>query len=186
MFWAGEKRGRGELVTLRGLGVWLETPSNPEVQAFCSLLPRDPGILASSIIFSQTRSKGPQPSPSLRPKSPDPQTSSPQFMAHLWRVSLSPARGLSPISYHAPPPLGAGAGGGVDFPRRQSWGSQLGRVAGTEAGPSVVPPPPPSGMAVRHLLTAPAILLRGWLGLGQELGEQRAARVPGCGGEFTG
>lgn len=144
MFWAGRKKGaRGELVTLRDPGVW--------APALASLRPRSPGLLLPpspgpwnlglQCPFSQTRSKGLQPSPPSTQKSRPPDI---QFMAHLWRVSLSPARGLSPISYYVPPPLGAWAGG--NFPRRQSRGSQQGRVAGPGAGPSAPRPrPPPQG-----------------------------------------
>lgn len=98
-------KAQGELGTRRDPAVWAPALASlrQSSSALCSLLPQDPGILASSVLFAQTRRD-------LSPFSSDPvvQTPSPQFMmAHLWWVPLSPPGGLSPISYHASPPLGA-------------------------------------------------------------------------------
>lgn len=132
-------------MTLGGPGVWAPalaslTARSPGLR---SLLPQEPRILVpgvrdpSSLFLSQTQESRPpaswESSPQVLPN-PDTQAFSPQFMAHLWRVPLPPAGGLSPISYHAPPPPRARARG--NFPRRQSRGRSQAQVAGAGAGPS--------------------------------------------------
>lgn len=181
-----EKGARVELGTLRDPGVWDPT--------LASLRPRSPGLLLPASrgpwnlgfpCLSQTRSKRPQPSPSSDPgvRAPRPPVPS------SWLTSggfLCPQPGVS-APFHTMFPLPWGAWAGGNFPRRQSRGSQPGRVAGPGGGAKPPTPCPAhtSGMAA-CLLIATAVGLQGWLGLRQEFGERQAVREPVSEGVFTG
>lgn len=128
-----EKKAQGELMTLGDPGVWAPSPAslrwrNP---GLCSLFPQDPGILASSVLFSLTRRKGPQ-TPSL----PVPCS---------WLTSgrsLCPQPGVS-APFHTTYPLLWGPGQGGIFQDVRAGVAARVKLQGPRRGQAVPPPPHP-------------------------------------------